>query len=404
MKKAICCILVLLLVCGSVIGCSKKEDNGNPGETGQTSGNKDSEKSDNMDAEQPKEVKLALVGPMTGDNSQYGIQFERGAKEFMEEYNARGGTQLSIDIFDDKNDAKEAVSLANKIITDGSYAAIIGPFSSTCALAMAEVTDEEKMITVSPTCSHADYVALYDYTFRLPHVNAYEGEVAAEYMQNTWSTKKVAGIYSNNDWGIGIDDAFVNKAEDLGMDVVANESFIQGQTKDFSSIITKIKQNGAEAVYYMGQYTEASSVLRQIKDMGLDIEVVITTSAYKLETLELAEGAAADAVFLSTFFEDPDNERTAAFSKLVKDKYDSTLDNFILRSYEAADWIMQAFDKCQSTDPDTLRQAMIDVGKAGIDGMSGPFTMEDDRNIKRTFYYCKWNGKNGAERGFELVK
>lgn len=107
-------------------------------------------------------LKLALVGPMTGDNSQYGQQFERAVTEAVEAYNAKGQIQVTVDIFDDKNDAKESVSIANKILAAEDYVAIIGPFSSTCALAMAEVTDEEKMLTVAPTCSHADYVSLYD--------------------------------------------------------------------------------------------------------------------------------------------------------------------------------------------------------------------------------------------------
>ena len=56
--------------------------------------------------ETPAELKVAVVGPMTGDNAQYGMQFERGVAEALAVYNAKGGTQVSYDVFDDKNDAK----------------------------------------------------------------------------------------------------------------------------------------------------------------------------------------------------------------------------------------------------------------------------------------------------------
>lgn len=404
MTRLVSVLLVLILICSALAGCSKKDEpsGGNSGEVTTSGGG---EQSGGQEASsKPSEIKIALVGPMTGDNAQYGLQFERGVKEAIEPYNAKGGTQVKLEVFDDKNDAKEAVSIANKIIADGGYAAVIGPFSSTCALAMAEVLDEEKIITISPSCSHADYVKLYDYTFRLSHVNEFEGQVAADYMKNNFGSTKVAGIYSNNDWGIGVDTAFVDYAKSIGLDVVANESFIMGQTKDFSATITKIKQAGAESVYYMGQYTEAAMVMKQIKDMGLDIDIIITTSSYKIESLELSGDAAKDVVFMTAFFEDLENERVAAFSKLVKEKYDAALDNFILRAYDGTDWLLQAFDKCESTDPDTLKQAIIEVGEAGFEGIGGSFKLNAERNVEREFLFTRWNGKSGDEIAFELIK
>ncbi|WP_343207830.1 ABC transporter substrate-binding protein [Anaerolentibacter hominis] len=406
--KLVGLLLVLTLVCSSLVGCGKKDDGAADDNKGDTNNEAQTPAGDDKEADNGGEaadnLKIALVGPMTGDNAQYGKQFERGVKEYLEVYNAKGGTQVTVDIFDDKNDAKEAVSIANKILSDGGYMAIIGPFSSTCALAMAEVTDEEKLITISPSCSHVDYVKLYDYTFRLSHVNALEGECAAQYIKDTWGSTKVAGIYTNNDWGIGVDEAYVAKCKELGMEVVANESFIQGQTKDFSAALTKLKQAGAEAVYYMGQYTEAGGLLKQIKDMGMDIHTIITTSSYKIETLQLAGDAAKDVVFLNGFFEDPDDKEFQDFKQLLKDKYDVAVDNFVLRAYDAADWLMQAYDKCKSTDPDTLKQALCDVGAAGFEGIGGDFTLNEERNVIREFYQFQWNGKSGDELGFEIMQ
>ena len=349
-------------------------------------------------------LKLALVGPMTGDNSQYGQQFERAVTEAVEAYNAKGQIQVTVDIFDDKNDAKESVSIANKILAAEDYAAIIGPFSSTCALAMAEVTDEEKMLTVAPTCSHADYVSLYDYTYRLAHTNTYEGEVAAQYEKDTWNCTKVAGIYSNNDWGIAIAEAYKAKAESLGMEVAANEAFVQGQTKDFSATLTKIRESGAEAIFYMGQYAEAGTILKQMKDMGMDDIKMLLSTGTKIETAELAGDAAKDAVFLQTFYVDPSNEKVVRTADMFKEKYGCPVDHFVMRTYDGVNWFLEAYDKCQSTDPDKLAEAMNEIGKAGFDGMGGYFKMGDDRNLQREFYYCRWNGKSGNEIGFELIK
>lgn len=56
-----------------------------------------------------------------------------------------------------------------------------------------------------------------------------------------------------------------------------------------------------------------------------------------------------------------------------------------------------------STDPDTLRQAIIDVGEAGFEGMGGSFVLNSERNVEREFVFTKWNGKSGDEVGFALL-
>lgn len=392
--KVISMILICLCLTGTFYGCGKEEGEGESVSTGETA----------EETEGEKELRIALVGPMTGDNAQYGLQFQRGVKEAVDKYNAIGGPQVIVEVFDDKNDAKEAVSIGNKIIADGNYMAVIGPFSSTCALAMAEVLDEEKIISMSPSVSHSDYVALYDYTFRLCNTNAYEGEVAARYMKEEEKVQKAAVIYSNNDWGIGVDNAFLEEAKAIGLEVAANESFILGQTKDFSSALTKIKQSGAEAIFFAGQYTEAAMVMKQAADMQLELPLLISSSSYKQEALELAGKTAEGAVFLTSFFEDPENEKLMEFSEMIKEKYDTALDNFILRAYDAAEWILKGYDKCQSEDPEQLRQAIKEIGMDGYEGMGGLFTLTEERNVERVFLHTRWNGKNGEDCGFELVK
>ena len=406
MKHVIAILLVLVLAIGCLTGCSKQgggETTTKAPETTTKSDNGQKEDTTKEASNKPAEIRIALVGPMTGDNAQYGQQFHRGVEMAVEEYNELGGTQIKVDEFDDKNDAKEAASIANKILADGGYAVVIGPFSTTCAFAMAEVLDEEKIVTISPSCSHADYVKLYDYTFRLSHVNVFEGQMAATYMKETFGSTKVAAIYSDNDWGIAVDEGFVKHAEKIGLEVVANESFIMGQTKDFSATLTKIKQAGAESVYYMGQYTECGMLLKQVRDLNMDIKCLITTSSYKIESLELAGDAAEGVVFMAGFVQDPNNTAQVEFTKKAKERYDAKIDNFILRAYDATKWFEAAFDKCESTDPDVLKQTLCDVGGEGIMGISGWFQLNEERNVEREFFFMKWDG-NKENPGFVMIE
>ena len=121
MKKKLSMLVAGVLLLGTLTGCTKSETS-------------------DQNTDDP--IKVALVGPMTGSAAQYGEQFKRGVELFVEEYNEKGGfegREIEVTTFDDKNDAKEAATIANKIVAEGDYFTVIGPFSSTSGFAMAEI-------------------------------------------------------------------------------------------------------------------------------------------------------------------------------------------------------------------------------------------------------------------------
>lgn len=344
-------------------------------------------------------MKLALIAPMTGDSAQYGNQFKRGIELYLEEYNKKGafnGAKIELTVFDDKNDPKEAVNIANRIVADGDYLAVIGPFSSTCGMAMAEVLDEEKILTISPSVSHADYVKNFDYTFRLSHVNSTEGQFVAKYCAQKWDSKKIAAIYTNNDWGLSLDDAFKKEVAAQGMELVANEPFIIGQTKDFSPILTKIKQADADTIYLICQYNEAGQIMRQIKDLDIDIKVFVSSSSFKTETLGLAgQEASKDARWVTSFILDNPDPKLQAFRKLVQERYKVDIDNMIVRAYDAVYMLTLAMDSAKKTDSDSLKAELLSH-KNFDDAISGKFTLEADRNVTRLFYIAVPSADNST--------
>ena len=153
----------------------------------------------------------------------------------------------------------------------------------------------------------------------------------------------------------------------------------------------------------MGQYTECGMLLKQVRDLNMDIKCLITTSSYKIESLELAGDAAEGVVFMAGFVQDPNNTAQVEFTKKAKERYDAKIDNFILRAYDATKWFEAAFDKCESTDPDVLKQTLCDVGGEGIMGISGWFQLNEERNVEREFFFMKWDG-NKENPGFTMIE
>jgi branched-chain amino acid transport system substrate-binding protein len=339
-------------------------------------------------------IKVAVVVPLTGNAAQYGEAFRRSMSIYVEEYNAMGGFKgapVELTFFDDKNDAKEAVNICNMILAEGDYACVWGPFSSTCAFAMAEVLDEEKMLTFAPSCSHPEYTKLYNYVFRMPPVNSEEAKFAARYLKQGWDAKNTAAIYTNNDWGITVNDAFVEEAAIQGMKLVADESFILGQTKDFSPLLTKIKAAGADSVYLICQYTEAAQILIQAETLCPDINMVISLSACQPEALNIAKEAGMKARYISTLPSAP-TETKVRVQKIVDERYNGTqIDNFFCYGYNDAMVTLTALSAAGTTDPDAWKEAVLAVGD--YPGIDVPFKIRrEDRNIERPFFIAVDDG------------
>ena len=397
MKKSqflpLCIILVFVIF---FTGCGKANPASDPNKQ------PDSSQSASASADGQEPIHIALNGPMTGDNAQYGLQFRRGVETFIEEYNAAGGLNgrmFDVDIYDDKNDAKEAVNIANLIVSKDRYTAMIGPFSSTCAFAMCEVLDEAKLLSISPCISHPDYVNVFDYTIRIGHINSKEGEFVAKYLKQKMDAENIAGIYINNDWGSAVNESFSGYLKDMGMNLVVDEAYVAGQTKDFTPIISKIKESKVDAIYLMYNYAEAGPILRQIKDLGMDTAVIVGTPAYKTETLEIAEDAADDALFLTSFSIDSTNPRTVEFRKKIKEKYSVEIDNMIVRAYDAMLVLTTAMENADGDySAGRLRDEILKL--KDIPGVSGVFSYMPDRNTTRDFMITKSDG-NGSFKFIE---
>src|SRR5687768_9520689 len=92
----------------------------------------------------PKEkvARVAIALPLTGDIAALGQGLERASRMALEEANAQGkfqGYRVEVRIFDDRSDPREAVSVANRIVSDPSIVAVVGHFNSGCSIPASQV-------------------------------------------------------------------------------------------------------------------------------------------------------------------------------------------------------------------------------------------------------------------------
>lgn len=370
MKKFLSCLLVASMCFGVLAGCGSSEKPAE-GEGEQTTEGEGEASTD--------PIYFAWYGPMTGDSKQYGDTEKVAVELALEKINGEmggllGGRELIVDFYDDKNDAKEAVTIANKIVGEGKYVASIGGFGSTPSMAAAPIYEEAQIINYSPTASHADYSAIGDFIFRNTPTQSLETTAYADYVYNELGIKTVCILNVNDDWGNNIAKIFTERFEELGGQVLSTESYLPNQTTDFTPMISKAKTLNPEAFFPIAYYQDSANILKQADSLDFDVQMILSSSTLKQELFDLAGDLANGCFLMNCYTPDIDTERFKEVIGEYEARTGKAGDAFVMQTYDVVMQLAQAVEEAGTDDPVAVRDV--------LDGMTyeclaGEYTMNE---------------------------
>lgn len=304
-------------------------------------------------------IYIGLMAPMTGDYAEYGMFFREGIGLAAEDINRAGGLHgrpIEIVVGDSRADPKEAVLVAQKFVVNPKIVAVIGDFTSSCAMAAAPVYEEAKMVEFSPTSSHPDFTKKGKFMFRNTPTQEYEAPFLARWAVKDLGKKRVATIYIKNDWGLSTNKYFVETAKSLGAEVLAQEAFLPGE-KDFTAILTKIKKENPELLYIGAMYAETALITTQMKKMRFHPVMMGCTAVYSPKLLELAGNAVEGLLANALFFPEFDRPEVKKFHKAFVEKYKKEPTSFTAIAYDAMYVLANAIN-IAGTDREKIRDAL----------------------------------------------
>ena len=258
MKKGLIFIMILAVLISAMTGCSSSV------------------------TEDTDTIKIGVASPYTGDYAQFGDYTKDGVELAVEEINKAGGVlgkPIQIVYGDDKGDSKEAVSVAQKFASDKGIVGIIGHFFSGATLAAGPIYQQNEIPTIAVASTNPDVADIGDYVFRINVGDNYQGSQLAQLLKDK-GYNKVSVIYDNSDYGKGVSDVFTQSFTEIGGEVLLNESYLGGQDKDFSLILTKVKNTDTEVIILVSYYTEASLIIQQARNIGIDVPFYASDSLY----------------------------------------------------------------------------------------------------------------------------
>jgi branched-chain amino acid transport system substrate-binding protein len=304
------------------------------------------------------QVKLAVGGPITGPSAATGAQMKNGVDQAAADINAAGGIlgqKVVVSYGDDVSDPKQGVSVANKFSADG-VKFVIGHYNSGVTIPSSEVYQENGILQITPASTNPTVTERKMWNiFRVCGRDDQQGQVAGEYIAKHFKGKKIAIVHDKTTYGKGLADETRKTMGKAGMKDVLYEGVNTGE-KDYSALVSKIKQSGADLIYWGGLYTEGGLIVRQMRDQGVKAPLMggdgITSDEFASIGGPGVEGT------LMTYGPDPRNKPDA--KKVVEEfrakKFEP--EAYTLYSYAGVQIIKQAAEAAKSLDPKKVAEKM----------------------------------------------
>ena len=344
------------------------------------------------------QIKIGVAGPITGPNAAFGAQLKNGAEQAVEDINAAGGVngqKLQLVIGDDVSDPKQGVSVANKLAGEG-VKWIVGHFNSGVSIPASDVYSESGIVQITPASTNekfTDRAATNPnlLVFRTCGRDDQQGDVAGTYLAAHFKGKKVAIVHDKTPYGKGLADETQKAMNGKGLKEVMYEGVNTGE-KDYSALVSKLKQANVDVVYFGGLHTEAGLIIRQMRDQGLNAPMMSGDGIVSSEFVSIA-GPGAEGT-LMTFSPDPRKNPNAkdAVAKFKAKNYDP--EAYTLYSYAAVQILAEAAKQANSTDG----KKIADVMKGGkpFKTVIGDISYDKKGDITRPDYVM-YVWKKGAD-------
>ena len=342
------------------------------------------------------EILIAVAGPFTGKEASFGAQFRAGAEAAVADLNAAGGVlgkRLKLTMGDDQCDPKQARAVAEQLACAGAVF-VAGHFCSSSSIPASSVYNEQGVVQISPGSTNPAYTddRPGPFSFRVCGRDDQQGAVAGAYLAEHYKDNNIAILHDRTAYGLGLAAQTKKTMNAAGKMEVLFEAITAGE-KDYTAVVTKLKQNAIDIVYFGGYHTEAGLIIRQMRAQGMSTMLVGGDALVSTELGSIA-GDEVEGTMM-TFSPDP---RKNPAAKTVVDalaRKGINPEGYVIYTYAAVQTWAQAATKAGTVDPtkvvDVLNAAEFDtaLGKFHFDGKGDP-------NLPSYVFY-RWNKKTSEQ-------
>lgn len=261
-------------------------------------------------------------------------------------------------------DAAAATAAAERLVTAEGVIAIMGADCSGVTMAVANsVAVPNGVVMVSPSATSPALSTFEDndFFFRTSPSDARQGEVLTDVLADRGITE-VAVTYTNNDYGLGLAEAFESNFTAAGGAIVISAAHEDGKG-DYSSEVAALQASGAEHLMVFGYVDQGGrGIIQAALDSGAFESFIVGDGMHGQSLLE-AIGPELDGKVVGTL-PGIDNEGSQRWLEIGAAAGLDPSGSFAPESYDAAALIALAMTAADSTDSAAIRDQIMNVANA----------------------------------------
>jgi branched-chain amino acid transport system substrate-binding protein len=283
-------------------------------------------------------IRVALVGPMSGEHTSVGRSFRQGINLYLDMVNQKrgvNGKKIVLDIFDDQNNRDEAQKRAAEIVAQKRAVAVIGHHYSGCSISAGKVYKENGIPAISPASTNVNVTLDNEWYFRSSFNDNIQGRFLAAYAKKVLGQDAVSIIYENDPYGSYLATVFEETAKAIDMEIKykwtfdVNNEFLE---QDLEQIVNELRyKTDAGAIFLATHAGEGSRLIKKMKD-ALVTNSLLAPDAFASEAFQReftdfpkersSPGFYTDGIYVTTpLIFDTTNEKGLKFRESYMERY-----------------------------------------------------------------------------------
>ena len=344
-------------------------------------------------------IKIVSSLPRTGSANYQTTTTANGIRMAVDEVGGKvGNFKIVYEDWDDASPERgqwdPAVEAANadRAIADADVMAYIGTYNSGAAKIAMPKLNQAGIVMVSPAntwpgltkpgIGEPNEPMVYRPTgkvtyFRVVPADDIQGVVAAEWTKELGG-KKVFILHDKELYGKGIAMIYQKTAKAGGLDVAGFEG-IDPKASNYKSLVTKIRQTGADTVFFGGTtQTNGGQIAKDLRTGGLkDVRFIVPDACYEKAFIDGAGVENVNDKTYVTFGGVPPEKLTgkgADFYARYKQKYNAEPEGYAVYGYESAKVIIDAIGRAGKKDRGAILAAV--AATKDFDGALGKWSFD----------------------------
>lgn len=318
-------------------------------------------------------VRLGAVLPLSGDLAFYGSEIRNGL--LLAQEDSKHPVELAIE--DAPLLGNQILTAFEKLLKVDRIDCLAGNFSNQGMLLMADGINRHRLPAFHSAAADEQILAASEWIFTTNVRIADEAHAAAEYAFNNLKARRAAVLAVHTSFGLGYRQAFIQRFQELGGQVVADE-WQETSEFDVRTQALRVRSTKPEVIFLATFGPYLGMAVRQMKQLGLTAPLF---TVYEVEDPSVVSTAGARPLEGIRYF--VSYSRSPKFEQRYRERFGAEPQTFSRSAYDAANLLIEATLGC-NFDRLCVKERLYQI--RGYKGVSGVFDIEADGGTRRAFF------------------